>query len=74
MGGDLSPRGTETEKQLQLAHDEGEQRECLELMKEEKSEQFLYWMDYHRWNRTIHCADTALKSPGVLNHNSGLET
>lgn len=42
MGGDPSPRGTETEKQLQLAHDEGEQHECLELMKEEKSEQFLY--------------------------------
>lgn len=42
MGGDLSPRVTETGKQLQFAHGEGEPRECLELMKEEQSEQFLH--------------------------------
>lgn len=42
MGGDPSPRVTETEKQLQFAQDEGEQHECLELMKEKKPEQFLY--------------------------------
>lgn len=38
MGGDLSPRVTETEKQLQFAHGEVEEHECLELMKEKKSE------------------------------------
>lgn len=41
MDGDPSPRETETEKQLRVAQDEGEQHECLELMKGQKSEQLI---------------------------------
>lgn len=42
MDGDPSPRVTEIEKKLQFAQDEGEDYECLELIKEKKSEQLLH--------------------------------
>lgn len=53
MGGGLSPRGIETEKQLQFAHDEGEQHGCLGLTEGKKSQSNSYIStDYHRWFRT----------------------
>lgn len=64
MGGDPSPRGTESEKRLRLAPDEGEQHGCLEVRKEKMSTSYL--SHYHPWLRTIHGADSPHKSQKFL--------
>lgn len=74
MDGDLSPRVTENEKKLQFALDEGEQRECLELMKEKKMWATLVLEQTTTDDSGPSTVLTQLsKVPGIFNHQLELE-
>lgn len=74
MDGDLSPRVTENEKKLQFALDEGEQRECLELMKEKRMWATLVLEQTTTDDSGPSTVLTQLsKVPGIFNHQLELE-
>ena len=74
-GGDPSPRGTESERRLRLAHGEGGPRGCLGWITEEQPEQFVSENNHlpPRARGPAPVLPRPLKSPGVLDLHAGSE-